>query len=157
MNLKQLAKELNLSFSTVSKALRDSHEISVATKNYVQVKAKELNFQVNPFASSLRSQNNKTIAVVIPEVTNDFFGPVINGIESLAIEKGYHLSIYLTHDEIQKEIMNPTLVDFFHDSLNNEEMEKKYNILSLEALAYLSIYGKIKQKIISSPHLIETC
>jgi LacI family transcriptional regulator len=110
MNLKQLAKELNLSFSTVSKALRDSHEISVATKNYVQVKAKELNFQVNPFASSLRSQNNKTIAVVIPEVTNDFFGPVINGIESLAIEKGYHLSIYLTHDEIQKEIAITKLI-----------------------------------------------
>ena len=110
MNLKQLAKELNLSFSTVSKALRDSHEISVATKNKVQAKAKELNYQVNPIASSLRSQKNKTIAVIIPEVVNDFFGPVINGIESIAIEKGYHVLIYLTHDDFQKEIAITKLI-----------------------------------------------
>ena len=110
MNLKQLAKELNLSFSTVSKALRDSHEISVATKNKVQAKAKELNYQVNPIASSLRSQKNKTIAVIIPEVVNDFFGPVIYGIESIAIEKGYHVLIYLTHDDFQKEIAITKLI-----------------------------------------------
>jgi LacI family transcriptional regulator len=104
MNLKQLAKELNLSFSTVSKALRDSHEISIETKNRVLAKAKELNYQVNPQASSLRKQSSKTIAVVIPEVVNDFFGPVINGIESIAQEKGYHVLIYLTHEDMQKEV-----------------------------------------------------
>jgi len=104
MNLKQLAKELNLSISSVSKALRDSHEISVKTKNAVLAKAKELNYEVNPFASSLRKQKSKTIAVVIPEVVNDFFGPVINGIESIAQEKGYHVLIYLTHEDMQKEV-----------------------------------------------------
>jgi LacI family transcriptional regulator len=104
MNLKQLAKELNLSISSISKALRDSHEISPATKKAVLAKAKELNYQVNPFASSLRKQKSKTIAVVIPEVVNDFFGPVINGIESLAQEKGYHVLIYLTHENMQKEV-----------------------------------------------------
>ena len=104
MNLKQLAKELNLSISTVSKALRDSHEISAATKNAVLAKAKELNYQVNLFASSLRQKKSKTIAVVIPEVVNDFFGPVINGIESIAQEKGYHVLIYLTHEDMQKEV-----------------------------------------------------
>ena len=61
MNLKQLAKELNLSISAVSKALRDSHEISAATKEKVIAKAKELNYQVNPFASGLRKQKTKTI------------------------------------------------------------------------------------------------
>jgi len=104
MNLKQLATELKLSISTVSKALRDSHEISTATKEKVLKKAKELNYQVNPFASSLRKQKSKTIAVVIPEVVNDFFGPVINGIESIAQEKGYHVLIYLTHDDMNKEV-----------------------------------------------------
>lgn len=104
MNLKQLAKELNLSISTVSKALRDSHEISLGTKSTVLAKAKELNYQVNPFASGLRKQKSKTIAVVIPEVVNDFFGPVINGIESVAQEKGYHVLIYLTHEDMQKEV-----------------------------------------------------
>ncbi|GAB2816345.1 LacI family DNA-binding transcriptional regulator [Ferruginibacter profundus] len=104
MNLKQLAKELNLSFSTVSKALRDSHEISNSTKERVLAKAKELNYQVNPLASSFRKQKTKTIAVIIPEVVNDFFGPVINGIESIAQEKGYHVLIYLTHEDMAKEV-----------------------------------------------------
>lgn len=104
MNLKQLAKELNLSISSVSKALRDSHEISVATKEAVLAKAKELNYQVNPFASSLRKQKSKTIAVVIPEIANNFFALAINGIESIAQEKGYHVLIYLTHEDKEKEI-----------------------------------------------------
>jgi len=104
MNLKQLAKELNLSISSVSKALRDSHEISASTKKAVLAKAKDLNYQVNPYASSLRKQKSKTIAVVVPEVANDFFGPVISGIESIAQEKGYHVLIYLTHEDMQKEV-----------------------------------------------------
>ncbi len=66
-------------------------------------KAKELNYQVNPLASSFRKQKSKTIAVVIPEVVNDFFGPVMNGIESVAHEKGYHVLIYLTHENMQNE------------------------------------------------------
>ncbi|MBL7856814.1 MAG: LacI family DNA-binding transcriptional regulator [Cyclobacteriaceae bacterium] len=104
MTLKQLAKELNLSFSTVSKALRDSHEISAATKSRVLAKAKALNYQVNPLASSFRKQKSKTIAVIIPEVVNDFFGPVISGIESIAQQKGYHVLIYLTHEDVEREI-----------------------------------------------------
>jgi LacI family transcriptional regulator len=104
MNLKKLAEELNLSFSTVSKALRDSHEISEATKSRVIAKANELNYQVNPLASSFRKQKTKTIALIIPEVVNDFFGPAINGIESIAQEKGYHVLIYMTHEDREKEI-----------------------------------------------------
>lgn len=104
MKLKILAKSLNLSISTVSKALRDSHEISAATKQAVVMKARELNYQANPYASSLRKQMSKTIAVIVPEVVNNFFAYVINGIESIAQEKGYHVLIYLTHDDPQKEI-----------------------------------------------------
>lgn len=104
MNLKQLAKELNLSVSTVSKALRDSHEISIRTKETVLAKAKEFDFHVNPYASSLRQRKSKTIAVVTPEVVHDFFGSSINGIESIAQEKGYHVLIYLSHEETQKEV-----------------------------------------------------
>lgn len=97
MNLKLLAKELNLSISSVSKALRDSYEINAATKAAVLAKAKALNYQVNPFASSLSGkQSSKTIPVVIPEVANNFFALAINGIESIAQEKGYHVLIYLT-------------------------------------------------------------
>ncbi len=135
MNLKQLAKELSLSISTVSKALRDSHEISIATKKKVLAKAKELNYQANPYASSLRKQKSKTIAVVIPEVVNDFFGPVINGIESIAQEKGYHVLIYLTHEDMQKEVAFTNILQNGRaDGILMSLAEQTTDTLHLEAL-----------------------
>ena len=104
MNLKELAKELNLSISSVSRALRDSKEISPSTKKLVLAKAKELNYHANPFASNLRRQKSKTIAVVIPEIANNFFSLAINGAESYAQKKGYHVLIYQTHDDLQQEM-----------------------------------------------------
>ena len=62
-SIRMIADKLGLSIGTVSKALRDSHEISATTKNKVLAKAKELNYQVNPFASSLRKQKSKFILV----------------------------------------------------------------------------------------------
>lgn len=103
MNLKKLAKLLNLSVSTVSKAFQDSYDISPTTKQRVLTLAKELHYQPNPFASSLRSQKSKTIAVVIPEIANNFFTLAINGIESVAQEKDYHVLIYITHEDHAKE------------------------------------------------------
>lgn len=103
VNLKQLAKILNLSISTVSKALRDSHEIGEATKKRVLAKAKELDYTPNPFASGLRRNKSKTVAVVVPEVANNYFSLAINGIESIAQENDYHVLIYLTHEDIEKE------------------------------------------------------
>jgi LacI family transcriptional regulator len=104
INLKGLAARLGISISSVSKALRDSHEISIETKERVRTLARELNYQPNPYASSLRKQKSKTIAVVIPEVANHFFSLAINGIESIAQERDYHVLIYLTHEDIEKEI-----------------------------------------------------
>ncbi|MFL9481424.1 LacI family DNA-binding transcriptional regulator [Chitinophagaceae bacterium LWZ2-11] len=104
VNLKTIAKELGLSISTVSKALKDSYEISEQTKAKVLALVKKLNYEPNPYASSLRKQKSKTIAVVIPEIANNFFALAINGIESVAQEKGYHVLIYLTHEDYQKEV-----------------------------------------------------
>ncbi len=104
VNIKMLAERLQLSISTVSRALRDSYEISETTKTRVRDMALELNYQANPYASSLRKHRSKTVAVVIPEITNNFFSLAINGIEYVAQEKNYHVLIYLTHENIQKEI-----------------------------------------------------
>jgi LacI family transcriptional regulator len=104
VNLKRLARELNLAVSTVSRALRDSYEISQETKDRVFSLARKLNYQPNPYASSLRLQKSGTIAVVVPEITNNFFSLVINGIEDVASEKGYHVLIYLTHENYNKEL-----------------------------------------------------
>src|SRR3954462_11172925 len=99
VNLKQLAKELNLSVSTVSRALHDSWEISTPTKQRVFDLAKKMNFQANPYASSLRKHRSRTIAVVIPEVANNFFALAIKSIETVAREKGYHVLIYITNEK----------------------------------------------------------
>ena len=104
VNIKKLAQLLNLSISTVSKALRDSHDIGKDTKEKVLQLANELNYQPNPHASSLRKHKSKTIAVIIPEIANNYFALAINGIEFVAREKGYHVLIYLTHEDFANEI-----------------------------------------------------
>jgi LacI family transcriptional regulator len=108
VNLKKLAEELNLAVSTVSRALRDSHEISQETKDRVKSLAVKLGFQPNPHASSLRQNKSKTIAVIIPEIQNNFFSQVMNGVEEVAQQKGYHVLIYLTHEDYnrEKDILN---------------------------------------------------
>lgn len=103
VTLQLLAKELNLSIATVSKALRDSHEISAITKKRVYDRATELNYTPNPYASSLRRKKSKTIAVVLPEVADNFFSLAINGIQSVAEKKGYHVLIYLSHESYENE------------------------------------------------------
>jgi LacI family transcriptional regulator len=108
ITIKQLAGQLKLSAGTVSKALKDSHEISAETKKRVQELVQKLNYVPNPYASSLRKRKSKTIAVVLPTVADSFFSEVINGIESIAQQKSYHVLIYLTHESFLKEqaIMN---------------------------------------------------
>lgn len=103
VNIKMLAKELNVSVATVSMALRDSHEISLPTKQRVLDLAAKLNYIPNPYAGSLRKRKSKTIAIVLPEVADSFFSLAINGIEAMAQEKGYHVLIYLTHESVAKE------------------------------------------------------
>ena len=103
ITIKTLAKELNLSVSTISKAMRDSFEISAETKLRVNQLVQKLNYVANPYASSLRKRNSKTIGVVIPEVVDSFFAQAINGIEAAAQQKGYHVLIYLTHENFIKE------------------------------------------------------
>lgn len=104
VNLKRLAQELNLSIATVSRALQDSYEVSSHTKERVKALAAELNYQPNAYASSLRRNVSKTIGVVIPEVNNHFFSLAINGIEEVARQSGYHVLIYLTHEDYDREV-----------------------------------------------------
>lgn len=103
VNIQLLAKELGLSIGTVSKALRDSHEISIETKKLVSDLAQKLHYTPNPYASSLRRKKSNTVAVVIPEVADSFFSLAIKGIEEIAQQKDYHVLIYLTYESYEKE------------------------------------------------------
>lgn len=104
IDLKRLASDLNLSIATVSKALRDSWEIKEETKQRVLKLAEKLNYQPNPYASSLRRRKSQTIAVVIPEIANNFFSLVLDGIQVVAEKKGFHVLTYLTHEKYLNEL-----------------------------------------------------
>ena len=104
VNIKKLAKALNLSTSTVSRAFRDNNDISKDTKERILEMAKQLNYQPNHYASNLREQKSKTIAVIVPELGNNYFSLAIKGIETVASAKGYHILVYATNDQFEKEV-----------------------------------------------------
>ncbi len=103
VTIRKIASDLNLAVSTVSKALRDSHEISSETKARVFEYAAKLDYLPNPYASSLKRRRSGNIAIIVPEVSDTFFSEAINGIEEVAQRMGYHVMIYLTHEDVEQE------------------------------------------------------
>lgn len=102
--LKQIAKELNVSVSTVSKALNDSPEISEQTKTKVKEYAKLKNYKPNIIGLNLKNRKTKTIGVIIPNILNSFFAKVFKGIEKFAEEKGYNVLTCISNESLEKEI-----------------------------------------------------
>jgi LacI family transcriptional regulator len=103
VNLKKLAESLNVSVSTVSKALRNSYEIGSDTKKRIIEMAQKMGYSPNPYAGFLRHHKSKTIAVIVPELTNNFFIQAISGAETVAQENDYHILVYVTNDDFLKE------------------------------------------------------
>ncbi len=103
VTIKDIAKALNLSTSTVSRALRDSYEISTETKNLVVNYAKEVNYHPNPIALSLKENKSWSIGVIVPEIANNFFSNLINGIDEIAHERNYHVTIYQSKELLERE------------------------------------------------------
>ena len=102
--LKQIAKELHVSVSTVSKALNDSPEISEQTKAKVKEYAKLKNYKPNVIGLNLKNRKTKTIGVIIPNILNSFFAKVFTGIEKVAEEKGYNVITCISNESLEKEI-----------------------------------------------------
>ncbi len=98
-----MAELLGLSTATVSRALNDSYEISQKTKDKVNALAKELNYEPNPFASSLRQHKSKTIALIIPEISSIFFSQITKGVEAISNHKGYHVIICCSNESYDTE------------------------------------------------------
>lgn len=112
ITLKDIAKALGLSVSTVSKALKDSHEISVKTKEMVLAYANEHNYRPNPNALGLKKGKSKSIGIIVSTIDNHFFSQVINGIESVAYSKGYNVIITQTHESFDLEVKNTQHLTF---------------------------------------------
>jgi len=106
ITLKKIAKEFGVSISTVSKALKNSPEISLEVKERIQAFAKYYHYKPNNLALNLRNQKTKTIGVIIPEIVHHFFTTVITGIEKLANDKGYNVMICLSNESYEKEVLN---------------------------------------------------
>jgi LacI family transcriptional regulator len=129
VTLKQIAKELDVSISTVSKSLRNSLEIGEETRLKVQAFAKFYHYKPNNIALSLKNRKTKTIGIIIPEIVHYFFSTVINGIEHVANENGYSVIICLSDDSFDKEVLNMEMlahgsIDGFIMSLSKETQFK---------------------------------
>ncbi len=98
-----IAKELNITFSTVARALNDHPAISASTKKAVREMADRLGYQPNKVASSLRSGKTKIIGVLVPRFDVSFFSSVLHGIESVMNENGYTILLYQSHESIKQE------------------------------------------------------
>ena len=106
ITIKDIAKALNLSTSTVSRALRDSYEINPETKRLVLEYAEKLNYRPNPIALSLKENRSRSIGIIVPEIANHFFSQAINGIEAIAYNRGYHVIIFQSHESYEREVVN---------------------------------------------------
>ncbi|HLU50644.1 MAG TPA: LacI family DNA-binding transcriptional regulator [Flavobacteriaceae bacterium] len=104
--LKSIARELGVSVSTVSKALKGSDEISDATKDKIQSFARHYNYKPNNIALSLKNRKTKTIGIIIPDIVHYFFTTVISGVEEVANKAGYNVIIGLSNESFQKEVIN---------------------------------------------------
>ena len=103
VTLKQLAKELNVSISTVSKALNDSEEIGEETVKRVKELAELYNYKPNKVALSLKQNKTNTIGVIIPDILNHFLAKVLFGIEREANKHGYNIITCISNESLEKE------------------------------------------------------
>ncbi len=99
-----IAKKLNITASTVSRALKDHPRISDETKKAVQKVAEKLNYQANHIAAALRNGKSNTLGIIVPTADRSFFASVIRGIEEIANRAGYNVMICQTYDSYQKEV-----------------------------------------------------
>lgn len=130
ITLKELAKQLNVSVSTVSKALHDAKDIGEDTKKRIKEAAELYNYRPNKTALALKVNKTNTIGVVVPDILNPFFAKVLHGIEEYATIKGYDTIICVSHEQLKKEVKSVELmlqgrVDGFIISLSTETLSKQ--------------------------------
>ncbi|XMO85423.1 LacI family DNA-binding transcriptional regulator [Algibacter sp. AS12] len=145
ITLKDLAKDLNLSPSTISRALGNHPAISDATKKRVQKKADEKGFTPNSIASSFRMKKTRSLGVIVPRIDIHFHSLVISGIEDFAYKNNYNITIYQSKDALKREqeitkILQTRMVDGIISCLSIETTNckhfKKFNKLGVPLVFY---------------------
>jgi len=130
ITIKELSKILEVSISTVSKALNDSYEISDSTKERIKTAAKTYNYKPNKLAVNLKSGKTNTIGVVLPSIKNFFMSRVLRGIDSVIAKSNYNIIISITNESFDKEVqsvqtLSNGLVDAIIIAVSEETQIKK--------------------------------
>lgn len=160
ITLKQIAEKLGISITTVSKALKDYPDVSPKTKKAVLDLAEELNFTPNSYAVYLRTNESKTIGLIIPEVVHHFFSGVINGIIDEAEKNGYLVIILQSGESIalekkQVDLLINKRVDGIIISLSNESNNDAHLKEIIRRDIPLVQFDKISKLIPSSKIIID--
>ncbi len=160
VTIKDLARELNISASTVSRALKDHPDISKETKRAVQELARKLNYQPNAVALSLKQRRSNTIGVIIPEIVHYFFSSVISGIEDVAYDAGFNVIICQSNERYEREVANAktllsSRVDGVLVSISKETTDYKhlYNFSNNEVP--MVFYDRVVPNIVADQVIID--
>lgn len=101
-----IAKKLDITAATVSRALNNNPKISPATRKLVFDTAAKMNYKQNKLAQALRSGKSNNVGVIVPRIDSNFFASIIRGIEEKLHPEGYHVIICQTHEDEKREIEN---------------------------------------------------
>ncbi|MBC6426991.1 MAG: LacI family DNA-binding transcriptional regulator [Ekhidna sp.] len=162
VTIKDIAKELGISPSTVSRALKDHFEISQETKDAVKRVAEVLNYQPNSFALSLRYSRSHTIGVIVPEIVHFFFSTVISGIEDVAQARGYNIILTQSNESLEREMANiQTLfnnrVDGVLVSLSRESHDNNHIESVMQKGLPVVFFDRVAQGIECSKVIVDDC
>lgn len=163
ITLKHIARELGVSISTVSKALKNSEEIGSDTKEKVQAFAKLYNYKPNNIAISLKNKRTKNIGVIIPDIVHHFFTTVFRGIEKYANAKGYNVIVCVSDESFDKEVINMELlangsIDGFIMALSSgTQLKNDYNHLKevTEQGIPLVLFDRVAEEIVCDKVIID--
>ncbi|MCF8321815.1 MAG: LacI family transcriptional regulator [Flavobacterium sp.] len=129
ITIKDIAKKLNISIATVSRAFNNKSDIKLDTKNLILKTAKEMGYRPNPIAKKLIQKRSLTIGIVVPEFLNSFFPEVIIGAQEILFEKGYQVLITQSNENFETELKNfKTLEDSMVDGIIISQSSETKNV-----------------------------
>lgn len=158
VTIKDIARELKISTSTVSRALADRWDVNPETRKAVLELAEKLNYHPNPISLSLKKQQSMSIGVVVPEFINSFFAEIMMGIQNILEPMGYHMLIMQSGESYENELKNlraleSKMVDGFIISVTQETKNSEYFNHLIENGFPLVFFNRICNEV-KAPHVI---
>lgn len=155
VTIKDIAKKLNVSVSTVSRAFNNKYDIKPETKDLILRTAEEMGYKPNPMAKKLIQKRSFNIGIIVPEFTNSFFPEVIIGAQEILFEKGYQVLITQSNECSNTELKNTqsleaSRVDGLIVSLSSETKNTKYYQQLIESGFPIVFFNRVNKKLDAS-------